>query len=139
VSPEAEPLPDLEAVWEGDSHAVICDFPDGPRQNIGGDLRRVQHGLGPLDYGPVPGVRSPGVFELRDRDADTWYRLIYRLVGRRVYIVHCFTKQSNQIEKRDIRTIEQRLANLNQRLMEEARNAKQQARASGSHHKGKRP
>lgn len=126
--------PNLGVVWEGDSHNVICGFPDGPRQNIGGDLRRVQNGLPPLDSGPVPGLRSSGVFELRDRDERTWYRLIYRVSGNNVYVLHCFTKQSNQIEKRDVRTIERRLANLNQRLTEEARDAKHQARSGGTRH-----
>jgi phage-related protein len=138
VSAEQENSPDLEPIWEGNSHDVIRTFPEGPRANIGGDLRKVQRGLPPADSGAVPGVRSAGVFELRDRDADTWYRLIYKVIGPHVYILHCYTKQSNQIEKRDIRTIEQRLANLNRRLKEEARDAKRQARAGGAHYKRKR-
>lgn len=138
VSAEQNRQSDRDVVWEGDSHDVICGFPIAPRFNIGGDLRRVQRGEEPLDWGSVPGLGVPGVLELRDRDAATWYRLIYKVVGNRVFVLHCFTKQSNQIEKRDVRTIQERLTNLNARLREEKRDAKHKAKGSGTHDKGKR-
>jgi phage-related protein len=134
---EQEDVAALDVIWEGDSHLVICAFPERARANIGGDLRKLQLGLLPTDSCAVPGLRNAGVFELRHRDEKTWYRLIYKVLRRHIFVLHCYTKQSNQIEKRDIRTIEQRLANLNQRLMEETRRAKQ-ATTSRPHHKRKR-
>jgi len=36
----------------------------------------------------------PGVFELRDEDRDTWYRVSYVKIGGVVYVLHCFTKKT---------------------------------------------
>ncbi len=65
-----------DVVFEGDSLDVIRKFPEDPRGNIGADLRRVQNGEKPLDSGSMAPI-LPGVFELRDEDRDSWYRVLY--------------------------------------------------------------
>jgi phage-related protein len=74
-------VPPPDVVFEGDSRAVIRSFPDDARENLGGDLRRVQSGEMPLDSGSMAPV-LPGVFELRDEDKDSRYRVLYVKIGR---------------------------------------------------------
>jgi phage-related protein len=108
---------EAEIHWEGDSHAVIKGFPAGPRQTLGHYLRLAQKGEKPPDSSPVPGLDD--VFELRDDDDRAWYRVLYlKRIGDTIYVLHCFEKQSNQIEKRDIRTAQTRLTAVRRRLRE---------------------
>lgn len=109
--------------WEPRTRETMCGFPDGPRKTLGYYLWLVQKGERPPDSSPVPGV--PDVVELRDDDDSAWYRVIYlKRINDTIHVLHCFEKQSNRIEKRDLRTIQTRLASLNQRLIREGRNAK---------------
>jgi len=115
-----------EVVWMGNSHEVIKDFPSEAKQNLGRGLREVQEGHRPADSKPVPGLGRSGVFELRDQDADAWYRVIYlKKIGNRVFVLHCFEKESNKIDKQTMRTIEARLGAVERLLEEENRNEKQ--------------
>jgi phage-related protein len=102
-------------VFEGDSKSVIRSFPDGVRENIGGDLRRVQNGEKPLDSGSMAPA-LPRVFELRDEDKDWWYRVLYVKLEGVVYVLHCFTKKTNETPQREINTARGRLTALKQRL-----------------------
>lgn len=114
-------LPDV--VFEGDSRNVIRGFPAGTRENLGGDLRRVQNGELPLDSGPMAPV-LPGVFELRDEDKDFWYRVLYIKLGGVVYVLHCFTKKTNKTPQRDIDIARKRLSDLKQRLATQKKNSR---------------
>jgi len=116
-----------EVRWEPGTHDTLCGFPEGPRGNLGYYLYLVQKGELPPSSSSVPGI--PDVFELRDEDERAWYRIIHlKRANNRIYVLHCFEKQSNQIEKRDVRTIQSRLSRLNQRLTEEKKNAKRETR-----------
>ena len=129
-----------DVIWMGDSHARIKDFQKGPRGNIGTGLRDVQLGKQPPDSSPVPGVGRTGVYELRDEDESSWYRAIYlKKIRNRIYVLHCFEKTTNRIEKQDIRTIKQRLSQVEAIEREELRRAKQRTRCSGTRHQGQRP
>jgi phage-related protein len=109
----AAPPPDV--VFEGNSLAIVRGFPKEVRENLGGDLRRVQNGERPLDSGSMAPA-LPGVFELRDADKDTWYRVLYVKLGGAVYVLHCFTKKTNQTPRGDIEIGRKRLSDLKQRL-----------------------
>jgi phage-related protein len=114
-----------EVVWEPGTHEALCGFPEGARQNLGYYLYLVQKGEMPPDSSTVPGV--PGVFELRDDDERAWYRLIhYKRVGDAIYVLHCFQKKSNKIEKKDLTTIRVRLGALKRRLAKETHDAGRQ-------------
>ena len=116
----------------GDTHQRIKQFPKRPRQNLGAGLRDVQLGKEPSDSRAVPGIGRTGVYELRDQDERAWYRVVYlKKIRNRVYVLHCFEKRTNQIEQQDIRTIKQRLAQVEAIEREEARNAKRRARSRG--------
>lgn len=125
-----------QIVWEPGTRKAILDFPDGPRQTLGHYLYLVQKGETPPNSSQVPGF--PNVFELRDEDERTWYRVIHlKKIDDRIHVLHCFEKHSNQIEKRDIRTIEQRLGRLNEWLAKERKNGKRE-RTNTAHNDGKR-
>jgi len=102
-------------VWEGDSRAVIKSFPEDAREHLGGDLRRMQNGEVPLDFGPMAPA-LPGAFELRDRDKDFWYRVLLKRIDGTIYVLHCFTKKSNETPRRDVKTAKGRLKNVERRL-----------------------
>ena len=102
-------------VFEGDSRAVIKSFPDDVREDIGADLWRVQNGEKPLDSGSMA-ASLPGVFELRAQDKDLWYRVLYVRLDGVVYVLHCFTKKTNETPLRDINTARGRLSALKERL-----------------------
>ena len=110
----AEPSPP-DVVFEGNSLKIIRDFPKDVRENFGGDLRRLQKGERPLDSGSMAPV-LPGVFELRDQDRGAWYRAFYVKLGGVVYVLHCFTKKTNQTAKGDVEIGRKRLSDLKTRL-----------------------
>jgi len=110
----AEPSPP-DVVFEGNSLSVIRGFPAAVRENLGADLRRLQNGERPLDSGSMAPALS-AVFELRDQDKATWYRVLYVKMGGVVYVLHCFTKKTNQTPKGDIEIGRKRLSDLKARL-----------------------
>ena len=66
-----------------------------------------------------------GVYELKESDEASWYRVIYLArVQNRIYVLHCFQKQSRKTEKRDLELAAQRLKRVKARLAEEQSNAK---------------
>jgi phage-related protein len=110
----AEPSPP-DVVFEGNSLSVIRSFPAEVRENLGADLRRLQNGERPLDSASMAPA-LPGIFELRDQGKATWYRVLYIKTGGVVYVLHCFTKKTNQTPKGDIEVGRKRLGHLKARL-----------------------
>lgn len=97
--------------WEGDSLEVISGWPTSVKEQIGGDLDRLERYETPLDFKPM----GDGVSELRDEDKDKWYRLLYWLNRGWIYVLHCFIKKTNQTPKRDIETALKRMAAVKKR------------------------
>jgi len=58
----------------------------------------------------------PGVFELRADDKDLWYGVLYVKIDGVVYVLHCFTKKTNETPLKEINTARGRLSTLKQRL-----------------------
>jgi phage-related protein len=106
-----------DVVFEGNSLSVIREFSEGARENLGADLRRVQNGERPLDSGSIAPA-LPGVFELRDAGKDFWYRVLYIKIEGVVYVLHRFTKKTDQTPLKDINTARGRLIALKERLAE---------------------
>lgn len=100
--------------WEGDSLAEVRSWSESARQNIGGDLRRLEDREQPLDSKPM-GKVLPGVSELRDEDKDFWYRLLYYLHAGWIYVLHAFKKTTNQTSQKDINLAKERLKNVKAR------------------------
>jgi len=88
--------------WLGDSLGRIREFPDEPRREAGYQLERVQAGIEPADWKPMPSV-GLGVNEIRVRDASGAFRLIYvARFSEAVYVIHAFQKKARKTPKPDI-------------------------------------
>ena len=104
--------------WEGDSREVLKAFPESVTENFGFELWQLQQGERPRDYRPLPSI-GPGVFELRDQDERTWYRVVYlSRIEDVIYVLHCFEKKSREMPKKDFEKAKQRLKAVKSRLAE---------------------
>ena len=73
-----------------------------PLRESGYQLRRVQNGLEPDDWKPMPGIAA-GVREIRVRDESGAFRIIYiASIQDAIYVLHAFQKKTRQTMKRDI-------------------------------------
>jgi phage-related protein len=116
---------DAVVAWEGDSKKVISSFPDAAKYNLGFELRLLQQGQQPTDYRPMTSI-GPGVFELRDQDERTWYRVIYLARVRGViHVLHCFEKRSRETPLKEINTARQRLKAVRARMIQEKKHGTQ--------------
>lgn len=89
-------------IFLGDALDVIRAFPDGARQATGFQLERVQRGLLPHDWKPMPTVGS-GVREIRIRGSSGAYRVIFTAVmAEAIYVLHAFQKKSEKTSKADL-------------------------------------
>ena len=106
-------------VWEGDSLQVIRRFPNPVRQDLGAELRRLQEGDRPLNSRPMPSIGAR-VFELKEQDERTWYRVIYLAkIRNRIHVLHCFEKKSAKTGKVDLTVAKARLKRVLARVAEE--------------------
>jgi phage-related protein len=84
----------------------------------------LQQGQEPTDYRPMSSV-GPGVFELRDQDERTWYRVIYlSRVRDMIHVLHCFEKRSRETPLKEINKARQRLKAVRARMMQEKKHGK---------------
>lgn len=87
--------------WLGDSLDIVRAFPDEARTQIGQQLRRVQQGLEPTDWKPMPGI-GLGANEIRVH-VDTAHRVFYvAKFAEAVYVLHAITKKTRKTPQRDI-------------------------------------
>ena len=108
-----------KVVWEGDAVKVISRFPDDVRRDLGFQIYKLQLGERPDDFKSMTSI-GPGVYELRESDDRTWYRVIYfSKVADTIYILHCFEKKTSKTSKPDIETAKLRLKRVRTRLAEE--------------------
>lgn len=86
----------------GDSLKCLRDFPDDARHDAGYQLDKVQRGIQPDDFKPMPSL-GKGVEEIRVFDQSGAFRVIY--VARRieaVYVLHAFQKKTQSTSKMDL-------------------------------------
>ncbi len=97
--------------WEGDSKEVLSGFPDDVKATLGFPLRQIQNGREPrCDRRSMSSV-GKGVWDLKESDARTWYRVMYLTrIGNVIHVLHCFEKDSRKTDRRDIETAEARLS-----------------------------
>ena len=85
----------------GNSLEVVRAFPPVARQRVGFQLARVQQGLEPQDWKPMPLI-GPGVKEIRVH-AENEYRIFYVAAFKHsVYVLHSCVKKSRQTSRSDI-------------------------------------
>jgi phage-related protein len=98
--------------FRADSLDCLRDFPRDARREAGFQLDRVQRGLEPLDWKPMPTVGA-GVREVRVRDDSGAFRVLYvAKFADAVYVLHCFQKKTQATSRRDLDLAEQRYREL---------------------------
>ena len=99
----------------GDSLRSLREFPDDAKRDAGYQLDRVQHGLQPDDFKPMPAI-GKGVEEIRVRDDTGAYRVIYTArLADAIYVLQAFQKKTQATSKRDIDLAKQRFALLSRK------------------------
>ncbi|OGT76242.1 MAG: hypothetical protein A2W76_04750 [Gammaproteobacteria bacterium RIFCSPLOWO2_12_47_11] len=94
--------------WVDSSKEEIRSFPEEVRRKAGHELNRVQRGMEPVDWKPMPSIGT-GVSEIRIHDGSG-YRIIYiAKYAEAIYVLHAFLKQSATTAKRDIGIAKTRL------------------------------
>jgi len=98
--------------FQGGSLDDLRAFPTEARREAGHQLDRVQRGLEPDDWKPMPAV-GPGVREVRVRDDTGAFRVIYTATRpEAVYVLHAFQKKTQQTARRDLDLAKARLRDL---------------------------
>jgi phage-related protein len=95
--------------WAGSALDDLKAFPDDARQRAGFELYRLQQGLEPTDWKPMPTVGA-GVREIRIQTGRAFRVLYVAKYGEAVYVLHAFEKKSQRTTKRDLDVAHQRLA-----------------------------
>jgi len=87
----------------GSSKGDLRDMPEDVRHGLGVELARVQYGLEPTDFKPMPTVGA-GAYEIRYRDkANGAFRVMYvAKFTNAIYVLHAFQKKTPKTEKMDI-------------------------------------
>ena len=87
--------------WLGDSLERLREFPAAARQATGYQLERVQAGLEPGNWKPMPTV-GIGVGEIRVH-AGGAFRVVYLArLPEAVYVLHTFQKKSRATASKDM-------------------------------------
>lgn len=94
-------MPDRPLLWLGSSRADVRAFPPAARRSAGFQLRRVQQGLDPNDWKPMPTI-GPGVREIRIH-VDGEHRVFYVATFREgIYLLHAFQKKTRRTAPGDL-------------------------------------
>jgi phage-related protein len=101
-----------ELKFKGTSLNDLREFPEEARREAGYQLDRVQNGLEPEDFKPMPDVGS-GVQEIRIKDEAGIFRVLYvAKFEDAVYVLHCFQKKTQRTAKSDLELARKRFAEL---------------------------
>jgi phage-related protein len=94
--------------FQGDALDALRTFPSSARREGGHQLDKVQRGLEPDDWKPMPSIGS-GVSEIRIWDEAGTFRVIYvaKFVDA-VYVLHCFQKKTEKTSPQDIELAKKR-------------------------------
>lgn len=96
----------------GDALKRLREFPDEARQDAGYQLDKVQKGLQPDDFKPMPAI-GKGVEEIRVWDESGTYRVIYTArMADAVYVLHAFQKKTQATASKEINLAKERYSQL---------------------------
>lgn len=88
--------------FRGSSLDDLRSFPTPVMREAGHQLNRVQSGLAPNDFKPMPSI-GKAVAELRLWDEAGTFRVIYvAKFEEAVYVLHCFQKKTQKTTKKDV-------------------------------------
>ena len=104
-------MADKPVVWLGSSLDALRAFPYEAKRRAGYELRRVQAGLVPSSWRPMPSV-GPGVVEIRIA-TNQEHRIFYvAKFAEAVYVLHAFEKRTRKTAGADIDLGARRFAEL---------------------------
>lgn len=99
-------------VWMGSSREDLRELPEAAQDSLGFELYRVQCGLEPRDWKPMPSVGT-GVKEIRVRDEAGIFRMIYLATRPEgIYVLHCFQKKTQKTSRSDLKLATKRLKSI---------------------------
>src|SRR5215217_2266074 len=102
-------------IFIGSSLADLRAFPDRARHDAGFQLERVQRGLDPDDWKPMPTI-GRGVREIRVRDAAGAFRVVYLATfADAVHVLHAFAKKTQRTSQLDLSLAQVRFKELKRR------------------------
>jgi phage-related protein len=87
--------------WCGDSLRRIREFPEEARHEAGHQLNRVQHGIDPEDWKPMPTV-GLSVREIRIHEEGEYRVLYLAKFADTVYVLRVFSKKTRKTPKQDL-------------------------------------
>jgi phage-related protein len=91
----------------GSSLEDLRSFPSDVRRLVGENLRRVQMGLMPSDFKPMPAV-GKGAYEIRVRSNGAWRVIYVAKFEDAVYVLHGFQKKTQRTARDDIAVAQKR-------------------------------
>ena len=98
----------------GDSLKRLREFPEDVRHDAGYQLDKLQRGLQPDDFKPMPTI-GKGVEEIRLWDDSGTFRVIYTArLKEMVVVLHAFQKKTQATSRRDMELAKHRWAQLKQ-------------------------
>lgn len=97
--------------WVGSTLEDLRSFPIDVRQAAGHELLRVQAGLMPTDWKPMP-IVGPGVHEIRIRTGVEHRVLYVARFAEAIYVLHAFAKRTQKTAGEDIDIGRRRLRDL---------------------------
>ena len=98
----------------GDSLKRLREFPEDVRHDAGYQLDKLQRGLQPDDFKPMPTI-GKGVEEIRLWDDSGTFRVIYTArLKEMVVVLHAFQKKTQATSRRDVELARHRWAQLEQ-------------------------
>ena len=104
-------MADRALFWLGSSRNDARSFPAAARRSAGFQLRRVQKGLDPNDWRPIPSV-GPGAREIRVH-TGLEHRVFYiATLSEGIYVIHAFEKRTRKTPSRDLELGRSRLREL---------------------------
>lgn len=101
-------MSDKPIFWLGSSRGDIRAFPLDARRIAGFQLSRVQQGLEPNDWKPMPSI-GPGVQEIRIHTELEHRVFLIAKFSEGIYVLHAFEKRTRKTPKRDLELSRNRL------------------------------
>ena len=95
----------------GSSRDQLRAFLPDARERAGLELYRIQQGLEPRDWKPMPDVGA-GVREIRVRVGRTYRVLYVAKFAEAVFVLHAFEKRTQKTPQHHLERAKQRLADL---------------------------
>jgi phage-related protein len=104
-------MPDKALGWLGSSLEDLRQFPADARRAAGHQLHRLQLGVEPEHWKPMPTVGA-GAREIRIQTGRAFRVLYVTKFGEAIYVLHAFEKRTQRTSQVDLDLAQKRLRDL---------------------------